>query len=120
MDHLKNLLESFNLKVLCFSSIEEFIGYISFLKTNIVFVQESLALIHSFVQLKMFPLKNTPILKILLTKTKFDDSVFVYDSAENIYLKVVKNIKRNIKNNKIISIEKVKIKKNPFWRKLIP
>ena len=110
MEHLKVILEDFNLKVLTFSSIEEFSGYISFSEANLVLIQRELSSYSQFLHLKMFPLKEIPVLKILLTKNKLEDSIYPYDEPLNIYSKILKKIKTNLKNNELKPFEKINVK----------
>ena len=55
-------------------------------------------------------LKDTPLLKILLTKNKLEDSIYSYDSPLNIYVKIFNNIKTNLKKNELMPYEKLKVK----------
>ncbi|MEC7183222.1 MAG: ATP-binding protein, partial [Bdellovibrionota bacterium] len=109
-DHLRSVLEDFNLKVVTFSSIEEFSGYISFSEANLVFIQRELSTYTQFVHLKMFPLKEVPTLKILLNQTKLEDSIYTYDDPLNIYMKVFNNIKTSMEKVRFKPLEKLKVK----------
>ncbi len=109
-DHLRSVLENFNLKVVTFSSIEEFSGYISFSEANLVLIQRELSSYTQFVHLKMFPLKEVPTLKILLNQTKLEDSIYTYDDPLNIYMKVFNNIKTSMEKFRFKPLEKLEVK----------
>ena len=105
-----SVLEDFNLKVVTFSSIEEFSGYISFSEANLVLIQRELSSYTQFVHLKMFPLKEVPTLKILLNQTKLEDSIYTYDDPLNIYMKVFNNIKTSMEKVRFKPLEKLEVK----------
>ena len=110
MEKTKEMLENLNLKVLIFSNLEEFAGYINFSSADLVLIQRDLVFYTTFVHLKMFPLKDVPIIKLVMKPTRLNDSLYIYDSKESYYKKISKIIKRKNSQKEIfVPLENLKI-----------